>query len=183
MLRRTIIATVVWGLFLLLTCLVFIAVVGTGGCAHEKHIAKPPVRVEREPEAVPVPVATPPPVAPADGPLCVTIGRDYQWTACFFNFDRSEIREDQRGTVERHAATLLGGGGSVLLQGNCDERGTVEYNLALGERRALAVAKALKAAGVPVAKIAVVSFGKEKATGHDDAGWAADRRVDFKVKE
>jgi peptidoglycan-associated lipoprotein len=69
----------------------------------------------------------------------------------------------------------------VLIQGNTDERGTSEYNLALGQKRAEAVRRALSLMGVPDSQMEAVSLGKEKplATGHDEASWAQNRRADL----
>jgi peptidoglycan-associated lipoprotein len=69
----------------------------------------------------------------------------------------------------------------VVLQGNCDERGSREYNLALGQRRADAVKQRMVLLGVPQTRIETVSFGKEKprATCHDESCWSQNRRVDF----
>jgi peptidoglycan-associated lipoprotein len=69
----------------------------------------------------------------------------------------------------------------LLIQGNTDERGTTEYNLALGQRRSEAVAQALKTLGVPDSQIEAVSLGKEKplADGHDEQAWAQNRRTDL----
>jgi peptidoglycan-associated lipoprotein len=69
----------------------------------------------------------------------------------------------------------------LLIEGNCDERGTEEYNRALGERRALAAREALAKAGVSPDRIRTISYGKDKPAnpGHDEAAWKANRRDDF----
>ena len=72
----------------------------------------------------------------------------------------------------------------MQIQGNCDERGTVEYNLALGERRAHAAQEYLVTLGVSVDRLSTISFGKEKpkVEGHDDASWLINRRDEFKLQ-
>ena len=73
--------------------------------------------------------------------------------------------------------------GTLTLQGNCDERGSEEYNLALGERRAASVKKYLVDLGVPSSRLKTVSFGESKPAvpGHDESAWKWNRRVDFGV--
>ncbi len=100
----------------------------------------------------------------------------------YFDFDSYSIREEFRGTVEAHARFLNTNKNiRVVIQGNTDERGTREYNLALGQKRAEAVRKALSALGVPDSQVEAVSFGEEKprATGTDDAAFAENRRADL----
>lgn len=74
---------------------------------------------------------------------------------------------------------------NIVLEGHCDERGSSEYNMALGERRAKAVRDALTVAGIPNARIRVTSFGEEKpaAEGHDESSWALNRRVEMKFPQ
>jgi peptidoglycan-associated lipoprotein len=100
----------------------------------------------------------------------------------YFDFDSDAIRAEFRATIEAHARYLVANKTrKILIQGNTDERGTSEYNLALGQRRATAVRNALAALGVPDAQMEAVSLGKEKpkATGHDEASWAENRRADI----
>ncbi|HXT77989.1 MAG TPA: peptidoglycan-associated lipoprotein Pal [Acetobacteraceae bacterium] len=98
----------------------------------------------------------------------------------FFDFNKSSLRDDARTTLDRQA-TWLGKYGSVNVQiaGNCDERGTEEYNLALGQRRANAAASYLKAKGVPAARMTTISYGKDRptATGSNEQAWAQNRNA------
>ena len=73
---------------------------------------------------------------------------------------------------------------NVTIEGHCDERGTVEYNQALGEKRALAARDYLVAAGIAAARLDVISYGKERpfATGHDESSWQQNRRANFAVR-
>jgi peptidoglycan-associated lipoprotein len=100
----------------------------------------------------------------------------------YFEYDSFVIKDEFRPTVEAHAKYLLANKGKkVIIQGNTDERGSREYNLALGQKRAEAVRRALVSLGVSDAQLEAVSFGKEKprATGSDEAAYAENRRADL----
>jgi peptidoglycan-associated lipoprotein len=103
----------------------------------------------------------------------------------YFDFDKSNIRTDQKDTVDKSAACIKEmADKKIILEGNCDERGTREYNVALGERRWKSVRDALKAAGIPEDRMEGVSFGKEKpvCTERNETCWQKNRRVDIKGK-
>jgi peptidoglycan-associated lipoprotein len=100
----------------------------------------------------------------------------------YFEFDSSEVRSEFRSTVSAHARYLSQNtGAAVTLEGHADERGSREYNLALGERRANAVRSLLLAEGAAGAQIQTVSYGEEKpaAAGHDESAWSQNRRVEI----
>jgi peptidoglycan-associated lipoprotein len=103
----------------------------------------------------------------------------------YFDYDKATIRADQRESLQSDAKAIQGqsGLGVVTLQGNCDERGSEEYNLALGESRAASVKKYLVDLGVPSSQLKTVSFGESKPAvpGHDESAWKWNRRVDFGV--
>jgi len=102
----------------------------------------------------------------------------------FFDFDRAMIRDDQKGVLNENVAWLKqNSGAKVTIEGHCDERGSNEYNLALGERRAKAVKDYLAAAGVPADRIATVSYGEERpfVLGHDESAWKWNRRGHFVI--
>ncbi len=101
-----------------------------------------------------------------------------------FDFDKSDLREDARRTLIRNAAAINKREYSQLkirIEGHCDERGTVEYNLALGERRARAARDFLIAQGVPASRLSIISYGKERPLerGHNESAWAKNRRAEF----
>lgn len=99
----------------------------------------------------------------------------------YFGFDQFDIKSDQAAVVERQGKYLAANGAlKVRVEGNADERGGREYNLALGQKRAEAVVRGLKAYGVKDSQAEPVSFGSEKpkAEGHDEAAWAQNRRAD-----
>jgi peptidoglycan-associated lipoprotein len=100
----------------------------------------------------------------------------------YFTFDSSAVDEENRAIVEAHAAYLAANKNvKVVLEGHADERGSREYNLALAERRALAVERMVKVLGVTPDRIKSVSYGEEKplAMDHDEAAWALNRRVEI----
>lgn len=98
----------------------------------------------------------------------------------FFDTDGSTVREDGRQTLNRQAEWLKKYTNyQITVEGHCDERGTREYNLALGERRANAARQYLIAQGIPAARIKTVSYGKERPdpVGSDEAAWSRNRRA------
>ena len=98
----------------------------------------------------------------------------------FFETDQSSVREDGRQTLNRQAEWLKKYGNyQITIEGHCDERGTREYNLALGERRANAARQYLVAQGIPAARVKTISYGKERPdpVGSDEAAWARNRRA------
>ncbi len=102
----------------------------------------------------------------------------------YFDFDRYDIRPDMRSRMEHNAKVMLDHPDiKVEIQGNCDERGTNEYNLALGEKRAKAARDYLVNMGVDPGRITIVSLGEEKPLdpGHNETAWAKNRRDDFIV--
>jgi peptidoglycan-associated lipoprotein len=96
----------------------------------------------------------------------------------FFAFDKSELTSDSRRTLDRQAAWLKQWSNQRLtVEGHCDERGTREYNLALGERRANAVKDYLVASGVSASRLSTISYGKERpiVLGSNEAAWSQNR--------
>ena len=139
--------------------------------------------VERAPEAAPVtdtrdvrPVETGS-VDPLNDPKGVLANR-----SVYFDYDSYVVREDGKPVVSNHSGYLTKNTGrKILIQGNTDERGGTEYNLALGQKRAEAVRKSMAALGVAESQMEAVSLGEEKpkATGSDEAAWAENRRADI----
>jgi peptidoglycan-associated lipoprotein len=100
----------------------------------------------------------------------------------YFEFDKNDISAEGQTVIGGWANYLKANATAhVRIEGNCDERGTREYNIGLGERRANAVASALEAQGVAAAQVSVVSYGKERpvAVGHDEDSWKQNRRADL----
>lgn len=103
----------------------------------------------------------------------------------YFDFDKYDVKDEYKPLVEAHAKYLNGHkSANVIVQGNADERGSREYNLALGQRRAEAVKKMMNVLGVPDGQMETVSFGEEKpkAECHDESCWSQNRRDDIVYK-
>lgn len=101
----------------------------------------------------------------------------------FFEYDSNSVKDEYRGMVQAHSRYMADKRDSkVRIEGNCDERGSREYNLALGQRRAESVKKVMTVLGVADGRIETVSYGEEKpvATGHDEQAWSQNRRADIK---
>ena len=100
----------------------------------------------------------------------------------YFAFDSNAVDDESRAIIEAHATYLVAHPQTkVVLEGHTDERGTREYNLALGERRAQAVERMMRTLGVAADRIKATSYGEEKpvATGHDESSWHLNRRVEI----
>jgi peptidoglycan-associated lipoprotein len=147
------------------------AVLLVAACAHK---APESTGTQTTTEAPP----PPPPSGPAPGSLA-----DFQQNVgdrVFFDFDKSDIKSEGQQTLQKQADWLKKYPKyTVTIAGHCDDRGTREYNLALGERRANAAKQALIALGVPAARVSTISYGKENPdpVGDNDAAWAQNRRA------
>lgn len=100
----------------------------------------------------------------------------------YFDYDSSQIADTERGKIETVSSHLKSNDSvAVIIEGNCDERGSNEYNLALGERRAQAIRDYLASLGIGADRIQTKSYGEEKPVnaGHDEEAWAVNRRGDF----
>ena len=169
------------------------------GCPKRPEVGQAPPSapgpgaVTVAPPAAPTPMTTPPevrveppaaqavvpeaPKAPDSVPAAASPLKD-----AFFDYDKSALREDQKAALGEDVAWLKGNAGAkVLIEGHCDERGTAEYNLGLGERRAKAVKDYLIAAGIAADRISIISYGKERpfVLGHDESAWKWNRRGHF----
>ena len=102
-----------------------------------------------------------------------------------FDFDQSGLTDSGRSTLDSNMPCFQAASGAVRIEGHADERGTTEYNLALGERRADAVKRYLANGGVGGSRLSTVSYGEEKpaATGSDESAWAQNRRAEIYVSE
>ncbi|MBI2503680.1 MAG: peptidoglycan-associated lipoprotein Pal [Candidatus Latescibacteria bacterium] len=104
------------------------------------------------------------------------------YEATYFDYDKSNIRDDQKAMLAQNADKLKTNADvKVTLEGHCDERGTAEYNLALGQKRADSAKAFLSKAGVAADRIKTLSYGKERPAdaGHSEAAWAKNRRVEI----
>ena len=103
----------------------------------------------------------------------------------YFDYDDASLRADAKTALENNARYLERNSGSkAIVEGHCDERGSVEYNLALGERRAKAAKEFLVSYGIAASRLTTITYGKERPvdSGHDESAWAKNRRAHFVAK-
>ncbi|VAX20079.1 Tol-Pal system peptidoglycan-associated lipoprotein PAL [hydrothermal vent metagenome] len=104
----------------------------------------------------------------------------------YFDFDKSELRPDARDVLQQNADWIKANSGAkVQIEGHCDERGTEEYNLALGERRANSVKNYLVSLGISPDRLFTISYGEELPVdpGHEESAWSKNRRAHFLVTQ
>ncbi len=108
----------------------------------------------------------------------------FENVSVYFDYDSTVLNEQSNAKLRATAAALSGNRVAIEIEGNADERGSREYNMALGQKRAAAVKRALAALGVNGDQIETISYGedKPKAKGHDEAAWAENRRADVVKK-
>jgi peptidoglycan-associated lipoprotein len=148
---------------------------------------------EETPATAAAPTAAPAPAATVPAPVAAPIVSDplialqdprspLANRVVYFDFDRSEIKQEHLAQLEAHARFLvLNPTVKARLEGHCDERGTREYNIGLGDRRAQAVRRLMMFQGVQASQLVTVSYGEERpaADGHDEGAWAQNRRVEL----
>ena len=135
--------------------------------------------------AAPRPASAVTPALPrAPAPAPAETGKGDKELAVFFDFDSALLRDDARPILQKVAGAAQSHKATVRIEGNCDEVGTVEYNLALGEHRAIQAKDYLTKLGVPPKRIKTVSYGSQrpKVDGHDEQAHAQNRRDDFIVQ-
>ncbi len=137
------------------------------------------------PVSEPVPVMPPMPAEDAIGSKSLDdLNRDSPLRPLYFGLDQSDVSEEGQQLLQANAAVLKKyPTWQVTIEGHCDERGTAEYNLSLGERRALAAKNYLVSLGIPADKVRTVSYGKEFPfdAAHEDAAWSKNRRAHFVI--
>jgi peptidoglycan-associated lipoprotein len=157
------------------------ALVLAAGCTDQAT-----TETETETAAQPETTSAPPPPPPeppkmsAQEDLVINVG-----DRVFFDFDKSDLRPDAIETLNRQADWMKANASvTVAIEGHCDERGTREYNLALGERRAASAKQYLESMGVDGGRMGTVSYGKERPAvlGSNEAAWAQNRRAVTVVK-
>ena len=149
------------------------------GCSHARPQTAPHLAGHAQTSASPKARTSGPSQTTADDGTANQGGSEL---AVYFQLDSAQIADHDKPALQ--AVARAAKGNRIRIEGNCDERGTTEYNLALGDRRAQAAADYLERLGVPARKIDFVSYGSErpKDPGHDDAAWAKNRRDDVFVR-
>jgi len=110
----------------------------------------------------------------------------FESTHVYFDYDKADIKAEAKPVLEKKAEFLRANASyKVTIEGYCDERGTNEYNMALGDRRAKSAMKYLNALGISANRMSTVSYGEEKPAdpGHNEAAWAKNRRGEFKLSK
>ncbi len=163
-----------------------ILVLGLGltvtGCGKKAPVETEPQVVAQPAEVIPeTPVAEDPTPAEPVIDYANLEPADFGVEDVFFAFDQYDMDAESMGLLSRNARVLREADVTILIAGHCDERGTIEYNLALGEKRANAVRDYLISLGVPARQLRVTSYGENKpfAKGSDDNAWALNRRAHF----
>lgn len=184
-----------------LMILVLLLTVAVAACGKKKPpVARPmppPSTIVNPPPAPPAPpeppkeIVDPPvtmPAMPADDKISTTsiddLNRDSPLRPLFYLLDSADVSAEGQQVLQANAAVLKKYSTmQITIEGHCDERGTAEYNLALGERRALAAKNYLVSLGIPADRIRTVSYGKEFPfdAGHEDGAWSKNRRAHFVI--
>ena len=148
------------------------------GCASRKQVStttpEPPPPTTTETEAPPPPPPSTESTQPSEPQTSLQ--------DAYFDFDDAALRADAKASLENNARFMeRNSGTAVVIEGHCDERGSVEYNLALGERRAKAAKEFLVSYGIAASRLTTISYGKERPAdpGHYEAAWAKNRRAHF----
>lgn len=163
--------------------LTLLLMVGLGGCSKKQQqadISSSPDTASSE-ETVKVPDNDIPVSQPATEPSDVIKG-DMGLKPVFFDFDKFDVTAQGRETLNANGRILKDNPSMRLtIEGHCDERGTTQYNLALGEKRARAAMNYLVSLGIDAGRLDIVSYGKERpfSMGHDESAWAQNRRAHF----
>lgn len=185
-----------------LTLLLCVTLTGATSCVKNSPTVPeepppPPEVVESAPPPAPRPTPrpTPPPSEPEQPVIAEDtfvsrsleeLNRESPLEPVFYGYDSSEVNTDARVVLDQNLEILRENSNWIItVEGHCDERGTAEYNLALGERRALAARDYLVGRGLEARRVRTVSYGKEFPfnAGHDDASWAANRRAHFVITD
>ena len=160
-----------------------VSLIGLAGCASDK----PPVAAtpqQASTAATPSSSASTSGTATAATPPSSTTATRPTAQSVYFDYDSFTVKSQHANDVRANADYMMKTNAAMELDGNADERGSREYNMALGQKRADAVKRALTALGAKADRIETISFGEDKPrkTGHDEAAWAENRRVDFVQK-
>jgi len=170
-------------------------------CAKKVPTVERPAPPPADPATTTAPAPPPPPPRPVDEPMPVppepeaikasdlpddldSLNRSGVLKPVFFELDSSEVNAASQQVLQENADVMRRNARwQITIEGHCDERGTAEYNLALGERRALAARTYLLSLGIPAERVRTVSYGKEFPfdQGHDESAWSKNRRAHFVI--
>ena len=180
---------------------VLLLTVTLAACAKKVPSVERPAPPPADPALTTAPAPPPPPPRPVDEPMPVppepeaikasdlpddldSLNRSGVLKPVFFDLDSSEVNAASQQVLQENADVMRRNARwQITIEGHCDERGTAEYNLALGERRALAARTYLLSLGIPAERVRTVSYGKEFPfdQGHDESAWSKNRRAHFVI--
>ncbi len=180
---------------------VLLLTVTLAACAKKVPSVERPAPPPADPAMTTAPAPPPPPPRPVDEPMPVppepeaikasdlpddldSLNRSGVLKPVFFDLDSSEVNAASQQVLQENADVMRRNARwQITIEGHCDERGTAEYNLALGERRALAARTYLLSLGIPAERVRTVSYGKEFPfdQGHDESAWSKNRRAHFVI--
>jgi peptidoglycan-associated lipoprotein len=164
------------------------------GCKKQPPAETPQAAPPAQPVEAPKPIVEPPPPPPPPPPkpaapkpiTAADLNLQKVLRTVYFDFDKYDLREDARATLAGNADWLKSNGKwRVLVEGHCDERGTNEYNMALGDKRANAVRQYLVSAGIDASRLRTISYGEERPAdpGHTEASWSKNRRAELVIED
>ncbi len=161
------------------------------GCKKKVKEVPPPPQVKEQPrvEKVEEPVVQEPVLSEEEifmSKSLEQINKEQPLAMIHFDYDKYFVREDAKSVLDGNAAWLKKFRTvKILVEGHCDERGTEDYNLALGEKRAKSAFDYLASSGISADRMKILSYGKSQALagGHDEASWQANRRAQFTIIE
>jgi peptidoglycan-associated lipoprotein len=173
---------------LFLVFILSISLLALWGCPKKAEVTTAPEQKEEAPAPAPMEEVKP---APAPAPAQEEVKERAAAAAeglqpIYFDFDKSFVRDDAKSVMKANAEWLKANPKvKIKIEGNCDERGTIEYNQALGQRRAASAKKYLTDMGISASRISLISYGKEKAIckEHNEDCWQKNRRDDFVVSQ
>jgi len=168
-------------------------VTGIVGCKKKPPAEAAQPAAPAQPVEAPKPIVEPPPPPPPPPPKPVEpkpinaqdLNLQKVLKTVYFEFDKYDLRDDTRAALAANADWMKANAKwHVLIEGNCDERGTNEYNLALGDKRANAAKQYLVSSGIDASRIRTISYGEERPAdpGHVESSWAKNRRDDFVIE-
>jgi len=162
-----------------------ISLAGLNGCASKKQMPEKPAPVKEVPAA---PTRPAPPAVVPKAPVQEesAVPRDLSFATIYFDYDKSDIRSDQRDVLNRNAQLMSKYNTvRIRIEGHCDERGTEEYNIALGQRRADSISRYLTDYGISGSRISTVSYGEMRPvdTGNNESAWSKNRRGEIIITD
>ena len=169
-------------------------ILGSVGCKKKPPAEQPAAAPPAQPVTAPKPIVEPPPPPPPPPPKPVAskpitaadLNMQKILRTVYFDYNKYDLRDDTRAGLSVNSEWLKANSKwRVLIEGHCDDRGTNEYNMALGDKRANAVRQYLITAGIDASRVRTISYGEERPVdpGHSEDAWAKNRRAEFVIED